>query len=263
VPTLVLSPRYTPDSNALWKAAIQAGWSVERLHSRQPPPDLRDREPILYGEGLFVSAMADALDLAMLEPTFCWLADLPEPYRQRGIRCTTLQNARQEPRPAFIKPAIDKSFDAKVYDSSEALPPVDIFSEDMPVLISEPVEWEIEFRCFVRERSLVTQSPYLRRGSLLEDTDWHAEETEIAEAIHFCETLLNDSQVKLPPAVVIDVGHLSNEKWAVVEANPAWASGIYGCNPAAVLGVIQRACIPHDRLKDEDKQWLVDRTNMG
>jgi hypothetical protein len=32
MPMLMLPPRYTPDSIALWEAATAAGWDVERLH---------------------------------------------------------------------------------------------------------------------------------------------------------------------------------------------------------------------------------------
>lgn len=32
LPTLLLSSRYTEDSQRLWQAAIQRGWAVERIH---------------------------------------------------------------------------------------------------------------------------------------------------------------------------------------------------------------------------------------
>lgn len=48
--TLVLPPRYTPDSNVLWKAAVEAGWSVERLAGWRPPESLVGQNIVLYGE---------------------------------------------------------------------------------------------------------------------------------------------------------------------------------------------------------------------
>ncbi len=261
MPVLILSPRYTADSNALWKAAIQAGWQVERLQTRQPSSYLKDMNPVLYGEGLFIAVIVEVLELAPLEPTFCWLTELSEHYRKREIQCTTLKMARAQKMPAFIKPAVGKSFDAKIYLSGSDLPIQDVFSEDMPVLISEPVAWEIEFRCFICERNLITYSPYLRTGQFLEDSGWAATPDEIAGATEFCKLLLSDISVMLPPAIVIDIGYITNRGWAVVEANPAWASGLYGCDPSLVLGVLEKAVVPLGALTDRDKHWVVDKTD--
>lgn len=52
MPTLVLPPRYTPDSIALASAAAEQGWSVERLSSWRPPAWLAGEEVVLYGEPL-------------------------------------------------------------------------------------------------------------------------------------------------------------------------------------------------------------------
>jgi hypothetical protein len=38
--TLVLSRRYSDDSNAMWRAALAAGWGVERLLSYGLPEGL-------------------------------------------------------------------------------------------------------------------------------------------------------------------------------------------------------------------------------
>jgi hypothetical protein len=61
VPTLVLSHRYSPDSNALFAAALAAGWDVERLHSFRCPEGLAARDPVFYGETLLADAVADEL----------------------------------------------------------------------------------------------------------------------------------------------------------------------------------------------------------
>jgi hypothetical protein len=37
------------------------------------------------------------------------------------------------------------------------------------------------------------------------------------------------------------VGVIASRGWAVVEQNAAWGSGIYGCDPAAVLAVLRHA----------------------
>ena len=217
--------------------------------------------PVLYGEGLFIDAVAEALELAVLEPTFCWLADLPQQYRKRELQCTMLRSARDQKEPAFIKPAVGKSFAARVYTSGSELPLPDAYSEDMPVLISEPVQWEVEFRCFVAERKVATFSAYLRAGQFLEESDWTASLAEVDGAVQFCETVLADPAVELPPAVVLDIGYIADRGWAVVEANPALASGIYGCDPMSVLEVLEKGIVPLEALSDADRRWVVDKTN--
>jgi hypothetical protein len=256
VPTLVLSPRYTPDSNALWKAAIEQGWAVERLHSHQPPDHLRYQQIILYGEGLFVRLVASVLEIALFEPPFDWLPSLPTQYRHREIYSTTLSAARTRREPAFIKPAIDKSFDAKIYSSGQSLPEPDVYLETMLVLVSEPVEWEIEYRCFVRDRQILTCSLYKRNGQALDEGQYQSSPADPDGVLAFSELLLGDTAVELPPAVVIDVGYIRGRGWAVIEANPAWASGIYGCSSAAVLNVIAGASIRESDLGESDKRWV-------
>jgi hypothetical protein len=56
MPTLILPPRYTDDSVALWRAAMAMGWTVTRLQGWRITSDSPIDEPVLYGEPLFVAA---------------------------------------------------------------------------------------------------------------------------------------------------------------------------------------------------------------
>ncbi|WP_201278280.1 hypothetical protein [Scytonema millei] len=48
MPTLILAPRYTTDTQALWRAANQLGWQVERLTNWRVSEELQSVvEPIL------------------------------------------------------------------------------------------------------------------------------------------------------------------------------------------------------------------------
>jgi hypothetical protein len=49
MPVLVLPPRFTADSISLRRAAIAAGWEVERLPSWRAPPELAGRDLVFYG----------------------------------------------------------------------------------------------------------------------------------------------------------------------------------------------------------------------
>jgi len=241
--TLLLSARPTEDNQLLWRAAVQAGWHVERLRGLTIPADLnRSVEIVLYVEALYAPTIAEALQLTLLEPTSDWLVNLPEKYRLRSIQLTSLGNARLCEKPTFIKPPNDKLFKAMVYASGQDLP--DDFDETLPVLLAEPVGFEFEYRCFVKDRTVQTLSPYLHKGRLSKLDDYQAPAEEMQAALQFAEQVLADSDVDLPQAVVLDVGHIKDRGWAVVEANAAWGSGLYGCDPVKVLEVLRCAVKP-------------------
>jgi hypothetical protein len=67
--------------------------------------------------------------------------------------------------------------------------------------------------------------------------------------------MLDDPEVELPPAVVVDVGRMTGRGWGVVEANPAWASGLCGCDPASVLPVLRRAVVRRGAVSEVDQRW--------
>ena len=242
MPTLILTPRYTEDSQTLWRAAIRMGWRVERLPGWHVPNEFCSvTEPVLYLESLFAPTLAKEFGLNLLEPPDDWLPHLPPQYRKRNISLSSLRLARGLSTPAFIKPPNDKSFPAKVYRGIE-LP--EGYDEDSPVLVAEIVQWEKEFRCFVLDRMPLTLSIYLRGNELQRQNDFAASERELQDAQSFIHTMLADSAVKIPRAVVIDVGIISGRGWAVVELNSAWGSGIYGCAPEKVLEVLRYSAIP-------------------
>lgn len=232
-----------------------------RLQNHRAPDELYGQDVVLYGEALFVAVIADQLELALFETPLDWLPSLPAPFRQRDVYLTTLKAARAIATPAFIKPAAEKTFDAKVYASGAELPSADYFDDETPVLVSEPVTWAFEYRCFVAERTLHTLSPYARYGELAENDsgEWPAPDSEMAAARDFVGQLLADEHVVLPPAIVIDIGKIEGKGWAVVEANPAWGSGIYGCNPDAVLNALAKSCMRRADLPAEYQRWLINR----
>jgi hypothetical protein len=260
---LVLPARYTPDSIALYGAAVEAGWEVERLLSWRPPAHLRTRDVAIYGESLFGAIVARELSRVLLEPPFGWLAELPRKFVSRDVFFTTLDDAKKWPGRAFIKPADDKCFPASVYQNGSAIPVSDAVPGQTPVLVSEPVVWRIEFRFFIFNRSVATFSAYSRNGALIQPDVGvlDASSSESEEAFHWCSEMIADASVQIPPSVALDIGRMENRGWAVVEANAAWASGIYRCDPARVLPVVARACLKSGDVADEEKRWVVDRVS--
>ncbi len=242
MPTLILSPRYTPDSAALWKVAIDLGWSVERLESYRVPDYIQGKDCVIYGEGAFVSIVADSLGLTLHEPPVDWLARLPSRYLQREVKYTTLGNVRKTlQQPTFIKPGDGaKGFDSKVYASVDQLPSQDAWDDDTPVIVSEPVKWDAEYRCFVIGREVVTLSVYMRESEFIEDHDWNTPIEEMSAAKQFVNDVLRDEAIDVQRGMVLDVGKIAGKGWAVIEANPAYAAGIYGCEPEKILKVLEQ-----------------------
>lgn len=239
--TLILTPRYTEDSQALWRAANRLGWRVQRLINWRLPDELKlVCEPVLYVEALMTEMIAEQLGLRLIDPPNDWLPNLPEEYRKRWVYLSTLGEARCMEKAAFIKPPNDKSFPARVYQSEEL--PSD-YPDEIPVLIAEIVEWEKEFRCFILNRSLKTFSIYLRDGELQRQNDFAHTEEEECEVREFIEILLSDERVEILEATVIDVGVIKGRGWAVVEQNAAWGAGLYGCDPIEVLEVLRYAVV--------------------
>ncbi len=254
---LLLSPAFTRDSAMLTQAARDAEWRVQRVKDWQVPVGLDDPAIAYYGflRAPLAALLMEALSRVLLQPTPGWLPRLPPQYRKREVYLTTLEESRCGTDPIFLKPAAGKDFPAGIYPSRRLphfaadLPP------DLPVLTAEPVAWEHEYRCFVCERCVTTLAPY-GPGPMRQIAGGSVTQRE-QEALAFVRSLLEDPVVALPPAVVVDIGRIEGRGWAVVEANPAWASALYGCVPARVLPVLQRACVLSSALTPDDRTWLL------
>lgn len=234
MPTLLLSSRYTQDSNILWKAAADLGWQIDRMTFASALQHTGGSELVFYGEALLADLFREHLGIKLIEPKADWLPSLPEVYLQRDIFLTTFKEALSIDRHLFFKPADDKTFPAAVYTSGSKLEDWSV-EGCAPVLVSTPVIFEAEFRAFILDRKIATMSSSYT-------PDERDSSSSSFDPRDFLEILLEDVIVDIPPAVVIDVGHIRGRGWAVVEANPAWASGLYDCDPVAVLKVLKRAC---------------------
>src|SRR5436190_12812925 len=79
LPLLLLAPRVTDDSVAVWRTALANGWTSQRLSNWRVPEELKTRtgDFVIYAEPLFAEAVADQLGLALIEPPPSWLPSLP------------------------------------------------------------------------------------------------------------------------------------------------------------------------------------------
>ena len=215
---------------------------------------------VIYGEPLFAEAVADQLGLLLLEPPIDWLTTIPKLFRSREVALKTLAEARLESRPQFVKPADGKIFEPKVYQNGADLPTEDHVDGCIPVLCSEIVNFRLEVRCFILDKHVVTLSPYWRNDALAErEGGWPFESDEEAVARHFAQQVCESPEVDLPPSCTLDVGRLEDGTWAVIEANPCWGAGLYGCDPSAVLDSLKASIIRTKDATEADRKWVSKR----
>ncbi|MER5866687.1 ATP-grasp domain-containing protein [Kitasatospora sp. NPDC002040] len=249
---LLLAPRINETGLQLLTAARSRGLSARTATAWRAPADA---PPLvhLYGGPLFADAVGRELGLAALEELPGWLAGLPPELTRRSIELLTLAEARGLRRPAFCKPPSDKLFAARVYPDGSGLPGPDALPDDTAVLVSEVVTFRREYRLFVLDGRVRTGSRYALDGDLdVAPLDRDPLHREVAA---FAAEVLTACAAGLPSAVVVDVGLLADGRWAVVEANPAWASGGYACEPDAVLDVVLRAAGPLTELRPTDRPY--------
>ncbi|MER7585104.1 ATP-grasp domain-containing protein [Kitasatospora sp. NPDC097691] len=259
-PVLLLAPRINETGLQLRTAAGRRGLRACVATSWQAPRELLDARVHVYGGPLFGDAVGRELGLGLLEPAADWLTRLPLALTGRRVTATTLAEARRLRRPAFVKPPVDKLFAARIYPDGGALPGPEVLDADTPVLVSEVVRFGAEYRLFVLDGAVRAGSRYAVDGELsvapLETAG--APGGEAAEVLAFTRDVLAASaaDAPLPSASVVDIGRTENGRWAVVEANAAWASGGYAADPDAVLDVVLRSGGPASQLPSTERPFL-------
>lgn len=259
MPSLIVSSRYTTDSQLLRQAAQGLGWETLRLDGGRVPDwfDPPDDRIALFYTAPHAFEIAAQLSRTLLGCNPDWIIGLPAEFRQREIRQIRLSQALQLSGEAFVKHSISKAFPAAVYnsrtlaDATAKLPPAAL------VHVCEPVEWSVEYRCFVLDRAIATMSPYKRHGQAIEDHSnlLGATQSEIDDARRFAHSVLESPAVDCPPAFVLDVGSIAGRGWAVVEFNECWASGVYACDVNRVLDTLLGACVPTESLTEGQRRW--------
>lgn len=208
-----------------------------------------------YGGTDRAAEYAARYDLCLIEPPLDLLARVPSELLAREVRYGSLASLSGVAGPVFVKPAdpILKNFDAGVYHHVSEVRGRRPLPADTPVLAAEAVEWTSEFRCFVRDGRIEAWSPYLSFSRPV----WKPGSAAAIppSLVAFCERLSNKMPAALPPAYVVDVGVLEDGRWAVVEFNPAWCSGILGADVQSVLNVIERAAMYAGSATPDDHRW--------
>jgi hypothetical protein len=261
MPTLVVSTWSLPAARALGEVARRGGWEA---FAHDETPDRKAKGQVVYYGGTDLAmTIAARFGLALLEPPLDLLARLPLEFRRRTVEYARFGDLVRLRAPTFVKPAdaLNKSFDAGVYSSIHDIRAPRGVDPRNPVLLSEPVEWSAEYRCFILEGVLAAWSPYISfgrpawkpfaAGSLAKEVP--------ATVASLCRRLFDRPRLAFPPALVMDVGLIDDRGWAVVEFNPVWCSGLLGADPRAALPVLERACRHEAELSADDREWRQER----
>lgn len=238
--TLILPPRYTEPARRLWLAAGARGWHVVRLARWRVEAGQAPRGRLaIYGEPLFARVVADQLGRVLYEPTLDWLTTVPEAFVHREIRFMAFGELPDFEAPRFVKPADDKAFPAAVYPRSAALRQLEHIDPDSAILTSSPIDFIDEYRIFMLAGRAHTASLYALGGELTQEP---GDPGLIERASRFAEEAAAASG-PLPEGVVVDVGRIEGDRWAVIEANPIFGSGIYNADPDLVLDALAAVCV--------------------
>ncbi|MGG5210242.1 ATP-grasp domain-containing protein [Chryseobacterium sp. MIQD13] len=237
---IALSPMYTEDSNNLKKASINSPYELNRFNARwNVPEEFRDDVIAVYGEDIYAEIVSDQCGLTLMKPEDNWLSLVSEEFTKRKISYGHLKDYISQEN-IFIKCSDFKSFKAGVFEKVTDIKGFDSLDLKSMVFTSEVVEWELEVRCFVSESKIKTFSSYWRNDVF----DMNPlSETEEKEMLSFFETFIGQYASTLPKAIVLDFGIIKGKGWALIEANPAWCSGLYACDAEKALEVIVESCI--------------------
>ncbi|WP_294282679.1 ATP-grasp domain-containing protein [uncultured Chryseobacterium sp.] len=240
---VALSPMYTEDSNILKKASLGSHYDLNRFNGKwNVPEEFRAEVVAVYGEDVYAEIVAEQCCLIVTKPDDHWLSIISEEFTKRKISYGQLKDFIDE-GPVFIKCSDFKSFKAGVFNKVTDIRGFDSLDREMTVFTSEVVEWELEVRCFVLNGEIKTFSSYWRNN--VYDTN-PLTGTEQQELFEFFKRFMVQYKKTLPKAIVLDFGIIKGKGWALIEANPAWCSGLYACDAETALEVIVESCIKNN-----------------
>ena len=239
---LLISDKFDPERDALADAFARRGGMVHRLGRFWDPPAFDPATVRVYGADSFCLVLQQKLGFDLCSPADDLLLQVPSPFLQRQLARRTLADVMSS-LPAFVKPVVPKQFRGAVYSSPEDLAAeCRSLPQDTAVFVAEIVTLTAEVRSFVLDGQVLDAAVYEGTGSL-------------ADASKFVTELVK--AVRLPRAVVIDVGFFADRGWAVIEFNSAWGSGLNGCDAMKALPAILAASGRlTERLKTRPSQLL-------
>lgn len=233
---LLLDNRHSADSFDIQRVARKRGWETRRTNMYQVNEHCVGYDFVrYYGNTLHAAQIKKGVPFEFRRiPAFL---DSPSllPYTKRKIKTLWYYQLKQPiEEDCFIKPVFDKWFEAKIYRKGESIIDDHVHINDL-IYASEITALTHEVRCFCLDGELLTSS-YYRINSI----PWDAT-NEAPENINF-DNKLKDTPLRkyvkeiyqnyphLPRGAVLDFALTDKGDWIFVEANEAWASGLYYCD---------------------------------
>lgn len=221
---IVQSDINTVNTAPMAEAARSLGVPVVDIALGFPPEDIPPIEgvPFFYGSVGFLRWVRPSLqryiawDEVALSPV-TWAGNLGEMYLNHdGMQCA----AGDAPLNWHVRPICnDKSF-------AGTIAPVAVEHRDVPAWVAPPKQIDEEVRVFVVGNKFVQASIYRRNG------------------LHYREPCVPPdipATIWAPfPNCVVDLA-LVEGRWRIVEFNSIHTSGLYACNPVAILSAVQNA----------------------
>ena len=249
---LITQPRVGTSHNeilALQVAARERGWEVLPAPSGwRLDEELTNsgKKGVPYGSQTFCEVTAMQMGWTLKQNSFDWLAKVHPHYLKRKVDFMTLGEAQKIQETKFIKPADDKVFTAKVYAPGELIVHETV-PLDTPTLVSDVVEFDLEYRTFTDGEKVLAWSNYVFYDHIADPKYWDMipygngryPHDWVNDVLH--DLKYHDRGITTVPSV-IDVGRIKGKGYAIIETNQAWASGLYGCDPMQVLKVLEKSC---------------------
>lgn len=139
-----------------------------------------------------------------------------KPYLGRRIWETTIDQVLNDEsiRPVFVKPIREKRFTGVVLRSEKDFPKMSYCDPQEPVLCSEVIDFETEWRVFVRYGKILDVRPYY--GTWKNHFDTRVIENAV------------NAYFTAPAGYAIDFGYTAEGKTLLVEVNDGFSVGSYG-----------------------------------
>ena len=241
---LILPVEHTKEDQAIWREALRRGWKTLRFNPSIPEEIGQYDMVRYYGNVLHKQRIEKYIPIHFKPISPTMLSDLHVSWTGREIKSmkySELENPLSQDR--FVKCADIKWIQAGVYPASfdHRFEWKGMHSDDL-IYVQEPFEFINELRCFVVGREVVTASWYRKNKEIcienvpITDDDFTA---VVPRANTFNLTsVMREFFSPLPDGVVLDFGNDCHGRWTLIEANEAWASGLYDCDPEKVFDAI-------------------------
>ena len=233
---LILNNRRDSYSNLIWSIAIKNKWNTFRMVISDDLWDVSNGYNCVrfYGDTLTGDNLIRppfkfyTVDSDLLEKIF---VKFPE-FTQRPIRSTLLGELGTLKEDLFVKPAGCKFFTAKVYQAGETVGNEHCKPDDKIYVqgIIKPIN---EIRCFVLNGKVLTASYYRKDGEFNPEFIEEVPKQVKDQVAKICKAF------NIPWGIVLDFAQIEGyDGWIFLEANEAWASGLYDCDPNECFKVI-------------------------